>query len=261
MIRSGSTLQYNLVRSLIEKTGVGKGEGWFSPDQLHEKCEQFEDWGNDELLHAVKSHVIPPHSEEMLAKDILRFCYIYRDIRDVAASVKNKWQFEGEKLLEVLDKAIATYYGIETMHPVLMQKYENVIDNLPGAVREIAKFLNLHPGEDFVNEVAEENSLPKVQVTAQAASRNFSLKAKSSLLQIGSKLRVDDLMRKIGISESWIRYLRNAMLYQDQRTLLHPDHISKNQGSVGVWRNELTEKESSEISYRFEQWLQEAKYT
>ncbi len=260
MIRSGSTLQYNLVRGLVEKMNVGKAEGWFSPNQLNEKSKQLEDWAGSQLLHVIKSHVILPCSKELLAKDSLRICYIYRDIRDVAVSVKNKWNRTGEELLRTLEQAIATYREIKAMDLALMQRYEEVIDDLSGALKAIAKFLRLEPGDDIISNILQENSLDRAKIAAETASRSYGLRARTVLLQIGSKIRGADLMRILGISESFIQSTRNALLPYDKRTLLHPNHLSKHAGTVGLWHNELTKDETKEISERFKQWLKGTNY-
>ena len=79
-------------------------------------------------------------------------------------------------------------------------------------------------------------------------------------MRLGLRLRAQHVMRIIGIPESWRRSLRDALIFQDDRTLLHPDHISKSKGAVGVWRKELTEEEIRIISNRYENWLRETDF-
>jgi hypothetical protein len=258
MIRSGSTLQYNIARSIVEAVKLGKGEGWISPDRLEEKRSDIVVWAREKEIHIIKSHVIPRPFSELGNDGEVRFCYIYRDIRDVAVSAKNKWPSGRKELLEGLDKAVATYYEIQSLRFVLTQRYECVINDLFTMTREIADFLDLHPTDDLVHRVAEENSLEKAQTKAINTAHDLGKIMKSVLLRIGLRLRAQDFMRIIGIPISWRRSLRDALIFQDDRTLLHPDHISKNRGSVGVWRKELTEEEISIISTRYKKWLQEA---
>lgn len=258
MVRSGSTLQYNLARGIVEAMQAGKGEGWISPDRLEEKRDEMMGWARDKEIHVIKSHVIPQCARELRDTGAVSFCYIYRDIRDVAVSAKNKWNYEGEKLFEVLDKAVATYYEIQTLRSVLMQRYERIINDLPATTHEIANFLGLQPTNDLVSRVAEENSLEKAQRTAINTSHDFGKIVKSALMRIGLRLRIKDIMRVIGVPESWRRSLRDALIFQDDQTLLHPDHISKNKGAVGFWRKELAEEEIRVISIRYENWLRDA---
>ena len=257
MIRSGSTLQYNIARSIVEAMQSGKGEGWISPDRLEEKRSEMMGWACDKAIHIVKSHVIPQYFSELGDDGAVRFCYIYRDIRDVAVSAKNKWGYEGDKLLEALDKAVATYYEIQSLRFVLTQRYESVINDLSAMARGIVNFLGLNPTDELVNHVAEENSLEKAQQTAKNIAHDFGKMTKSVLMRMGRQLRAQEVLRIIGVPESWRHSLRDALIFQDDRTLLHPDHISKNKGCVGIWRKELTEEEIRILSIRYEKWLRE----
>ena len=261
MKRAGSTLQYNLVLSLINKTGAGKAERVIAAAEFDSMSEQFEEWGRDESLHVIKSHELLPHTEEMLAKGTLRVCYIYRDIRDVAGSVRNKFGREGAELMRILDEAVELYYEIAKMNNVLIQRYENVIDNLPGAAREIAEYLGIEANDDLIAEVARDNSVEKSKEAAQATSRNLYVKVKSCALRMGKALRVKNLMHKLGMSKARLARIKMSMAPVDSRTLFHAGHISKHKGSAGSWRREMTKDEIEEIGTRFKKWLQDTNYT
>ena len=56
MARSGSTLQYNICRGLVEKLDIGEGEGFFEGNQLFNFQEHFLEGGKDELFHVIKIH-------------------------------------------------------------------------------------------------------------------------------------------------------------------------------------------------------------
>lgn len=278
MIRAGSTLQYNIVRSLLEELGVGGGEGWFSPHELFEKRDQLSAFGKDECLHVIKTHKIPPIKKELTQNSHLRFCYIYRDIRDVAASAKKKWNFQGNTLMEALEKAISTYYEIKAIKPVLFQQYENVIQNLPTAVREVAEFLDLDIDEKTAQIIAQRNSLDEVRRMSRMKRPSICTRLRTCLmryvfLRVEGRFKIGSAMRKFGFSEASISLVQKSWLYrtyfslkhstvlEDPLTLLHPDHISQDAGTIGSWRKDLSEDEIKQITTQYKDWLQDLGYT
>jgi len=260
MIRSGSTLQYNIIRGLVEAEGIGCGEGWIAPDVIESYSERFEQWGHEEIYHIVKSHFLPRGAKEMVETGTCRICYIYRDIRDVAFSSKTKWGFTGERLVKVLDEAVRTYDEVSLIEPILMQKYEIVMKDIPSATREIADYLGFPANDTLIDSIAEENSLERAVESTAKTSSDFLLRIKAILLRSGSKLQLDEILRRVGMPENWVCGIRDRLLYQHPTNLLHPDHISKNKGAVGVWKYGLTADEIQIISNRFRRWLCKCDY-
>jgi len=261
MIRSGSTLQYNINRSLVELLQVGTGEGYITPDRFADLQEQLVEWAEDSSVHVIKTHDVPWGIIDMAASDAVRVCYIYRDLRDVAASVKSKWRRQGEALFATLDKAIATYWEVQAIPVVLCQKYEDIISDVPVAVRALASFLGLRPTEGIIASVAKECSLESATKTARSIRLNPFLRVKSMLLRVGRKMQAKRILCAIGIKESVLRRIRDSMYYQDKIALLHPDHISENAGAIGKWRKELSDREIDTITGRYRSWFLEAGYT
>ena len=134
---TGSTLQYNIVRSIIEKTKLGEAHGYFDNQEYILPDNLFIKWLNDKYYHVIKMHDIHPKTIEYKNNPNMKICYIYRDIRDVAASAKNIWGSEGERLYSSLDKAINIYYVLKTFPNVIFQKYEEVIFDLSKSIKEI----------------------------------------------------------------------------------------------------------------------------
>lgn len=250
MIRSGSTLQYNLVRCLVESMGLGEGEGFFVTNELSNS--KLIRWANDERYHIIKMHEIHPKVAEMAAAGSVRILYIVRDIRDVAVSAKQKFAYEDEaSLFETLDLTIAAYYKIKGLPGVLWQKYEDVVKHIPAATNAQAAFLALEPTEEIVSAVARECSLDNVIQFTGAIEKTLGFKMKS-LLYRRSRLsnRLIALLEKLG----------SAIYLHDRRTVLHPNHISENRGRSGLWKTNLTEDELGEIQKRYWAWLKESGY-
>ncbi|OAD20264.1 hypothetical protein THIOM_004044, partial [Candidatus Thiomargarita nelsonii] len=104
MLRSGSTLQYNLLKSIVESHNLGGAEGYFSSEQFQSLRKKFERWGISSEIIVIKTHDIIPYSEEMIKSGTMKICYTYRDIRDVAVSAQRKFDLDGDKLLKSLDR-------------------------------------------------------------------------------------------------------------------------------------------------------------
>jgi hypothetical protein len=185
---------------------------------------------------------------------LLKICYIYRDIRDVAESSKNKWGHKGERLVKSLDKAVNTYYEIIKLQNVFIQRYEDVFDNIPRALDEIINFLNIPVEEKVFNKIVNENSIQSVK--KQTESLKLALLKKidlfyRSLIPVRLRKALRPLYNIIGI--------KGGQVF-DKKTQFHPDHISKNVGKVGSWRFDLSNLEKKLIEERYKNWLVEREY-
>lgn len=237
MVRSGSTLQYNMIRLLVEKLGTGIGEGYFPENGLTaiDRKKRLQ-WEKEKTLHVIKTHEYYYLSSE---EDFIRRLYIYRDIRDVALSVMNKWNYKGNKLFDVLDRAIANYYESKKDKNILWQKYEYVVGNIKSALYDQAGYLDLLPDELLLDMIVDECSI-------------------DSALRKTSKMK-KGISNKIKMATKWhIRFL--ATMY-DEDTLLHPDHISKNMGRIDAWKIGLSEDEIIQITDKYSDWLLDAGYS
>lgn len=249
MMRAGSTLQYNIVRNLIEKLGLGKAHGYYDNGIYKLSESRFMEWLNDEdYYHVIKMHDIHPKAFENKNNPKLKICYIYRDIRDVAVSIKNIWGNKGEKLYSSLDRAISIYYSLEKFPNVLFQKYEEVISNLPKSVIEISQFLNININSEIIEEIIKECSIEKMEKISKNPKFIFLQKlwnfTRPLTLIIPPKFK--PFLRKITGFEGAI---------YDKKTHIHPYHISKYRGSIGVWRTSLSREEVGIISKRYKNWL------
>jgi len=79
----------------------------------------------------------------------VKICYIYRDLRDVAASLKKKEKVNGKALITSLDAAIAVYNKIKDIPNVLIQ-YENIVIDIAQAIKEVVLFLGLKASKSTI---------------------------------------------------------------------------------------------------------------
>jgi len=235
MIRSGSTLQYNMARLLVTGTQRGRGHGFFSRRKLH-RLNRIGRWSTSRSHHVIKMHDLL--DSEDINRYQPRFLYIYRDIRDVAASLKLKYNRTGEDLLRSTDRAMDIYDQIRVMPNVLWQQYEKIMSDLASAIDQIATFLEIEISDEIRLSIAQECSLDN----QQQIMRNLE----KGLLHRMKKL--------------FIRKIRQGHFY-DSKTLLHDNHISKNLGTPGSWRHELDLAESELLQSKYKDWLQEHGYS
>gem|GEM_PF-515223 len=159
-------------------------------------------------------------------------CYIYRDIRDVAASLKKKEKVNGKALITSLDAAIEVYHKIKDIPNVFIQRYENIVIDIAQAIREVVLFLGLKASESTIEWVNKECSVET---------------AKKIILSLA-----------VGSQNTQVNASRKPLY--DSKTLLHHNHISKNSGAIGVWRVDLEQEEINWITERYKSWLVEVKY-
>ena len=257
MFRAGSTLQYNLVCSLVEKMGVGERKGYLSYEQLSERKEEIAQWSESPSLIAFKSHAILPNATELVEANWMRICYIYRDIRDVAVSMKRTFKVEGDRLWKLLDKSTAAYFKLKEIDGVIWQKYEEAIADLPVTVKTLALGLDLNPSESLVAEIAAEWSLENARKAI--AKLESGIKENN---QLDNLLRAEEPVANNKESEqpSSKGELEWQSNIYDPNTQLHIGHISNSGGAVGLWQSSLSAAEIDIATERYSAWLADAGY-
>lgn len=261
MPRSGSTLQYNMAKSLVEGKGLGEAEGYFDSEQFPRLQTKFEEWENDSIIHVIKTHGIVPYSKELArVRLICIFIYIYRDIRDVAVSLRRKLNLEGEALFRSLDNAISVYYQLKRHDNVLFQRYEDVMRDHSNAVRELAEILRVTMKEEEIAVIVKKCSLENMRKLILQDSRDRFQVLKSGVLSMGRKLKARKILRVMGVPEDALSNIKDFLISYDKVTLMHHDHISSSSGASGVWRTALSKEELKVIMERYNHWLDEAGY-
>lgn len=238
MIRSGSTLQYNMIRELVEKHRLGKGQGFYTKNNINTSKNLVQKWKDDQLFHVIKMHDLYDIDLYKKAGESMRIIYIYRDIRDVAVSVKRKFGHTDNTLIDVLDEAVAVSYELNKYDNVLTQRYEDVISNISYALNEQTNFLKISANKVILDEIKNNCSLENMILKTRNIQKDWKVVFKKQIMKIG---------------------FRKNHIY-DNKTLLHPDHVSENRGAVGLWRKALTGYEISILTDRYNQWLNEHNY-
>ncbi len=237
MLRSGSTWQYNIVLSLLEKRGLAVAGGFVAGE---EKLSAFMDDGQARVL---KMHAAFQAARDALAAGHARGIYSHRDLRDVAASLMMR---NRKRLSWVLDNgylvaAWNAYQAYSVSPNVLVQDYRVIVREPGKAIRQIASFLDLEPDEGEINRLQGEFGL-------ESQKRKIRNMAGSSMR--GKALR--KLRRSVGgllhrtIGKDRTRKLtplfgRLGVEHVDRKSLLHSEHI--NSGAIGSYKSVLTNAE------------------
>lgn len=251
MIRSGSTLQFNMARELIEAAKCGVAHGFISEDELSGTGRQLLEWAADRRFHVVKSHSIEPVAT--LSSGQVYLLYTFRDLRDVALSAKRKWGLSGDQLMASLTKAVgAQTHLAESRHRVLEQRYEHITNDPAAAVEEIARFLAIPVTPERAQRIARTLAEAPNNVEASATQRLRYTLAKT--LRRNRDSSVARLLRRTPL-RSWIRrFIISGSVY-DPKTLLHPDHVSSDDNAA------LTVAERERINATFRTWLRKYGYS
>lgn len=243
MVRSGSTWQYNIVKSLLEKREIARPYGnGFIPNESTLN-EMIKENGN----YFVKIHTAYGPDIEEINKGKARAIYIHRDLRDVAASFmvrhnRNlKWVIDNDLLL----KASRNYKRWTSVSDVLIQQYEKVMSDMPAAIAEIAAFLKVEflPGE--LEELSEKFSMEKQKKVIQ------NIPGSSGTAKFIRKLRrrIGNVLHTAIGKEKTLKIARyfgkTGIGGVDADTLLLSEHI--NTGEVGSYKKVMGKREKQKL--------------
>lgn len=227
MIRSGSTLQYQLASSIIEHAGLGRRVKYV-PEANFDAVLR-DNPGNAELK-VFKAHICTSSMADLCHCGSAVVLYCYRDIRDVAVSALRKFNMSFESLVEAqwLDQAISDFNAWTMMPRVLVSRYEAMVGNIGEEASRISGFLGTEISSGEVLEIAAQYSVPAQQ------ERIKSLRQRHP-----GTIAVDDIVF-------------------DDKELLHHNHIHK--GEIGAWRSELSPAQQHFLTDRYKSWLVSAGY-
>ncbi len=222
LMRSGSTLQYQITEALVEKLGVGTGYGWLPSIENQEDFWQRATESDRDNYYIVKIHGFGRQFATLIAQDKARAIYVYRDLRDVVTSFMS-WRnssFEGVIRAQWIEKVLRDSQNWESLDHIHIAQYEVMMADIQAEVAAIAEHLGLHATPELIQEVADQCSIKKQR-------------QKMALLA-NDQQRIDD------------------------RQILHQNHIKS--GKSKRWREELTPSQIALIEAKGGNWMQEHGY-
>lgn len=177
MMRSGSTLQYQLVGSILAATGKGKAIG----EARQTSCKAVLQANPDIPNIAVKVHKISylKGVKQAIAQGEAKGVYIYRDIRDVVVSLMNFRKADFEQIVfrgGEFKQCLNNYYAWTSLDQMLVSQYETMSKNITAEVLTIAEHLDINLSTELAEAIAIQHTLEKqkqkIQQRAAAGSIN-----------------------------------------------------------------------------------------
>jgi hypothetical protein len=229
MMRSGSTVQFQIAARLVEDAGLGKRVEWVSPEDfavLRDKYATYREW------KVFKTHICTKQmAEEFLRHNALGL-YIFRDLRDVIVSILKKTNTPFDKIFveNYLNTCLNQYLKWTNLPGVMISKYEDLIADLPGEVKKIARLLKIYLSPGNCELIASDYTLEKQKERIE--KYNYDLKGQN------------------------LTYKGQSF---NPHTLLHVDHI--NSGSIDQWKQFLSMEQIKFIEIRAGKWLKSHGYT
>ena len=232
MVRSGSTLQYNLALGVLRsQEGVIELGFVDSGSELESKLTSS--------LNSSKT-IVKAHTYYNVSKDCnldVRRLYIYRDIRDVAASLVKKLDLNNQELYMALDDAIDQYNIFREERGILFQKYEELFSDMDRGVRELSNYLGIELSDKDIETIVLDNSIDNVENNMTTIKKSFINRMKIKLHDFGFK---------------------RFQVYNDN--LIHHNHISSTKGASGTWNGILSKETILEVEKRYFSYLRENEY-
>ena len=223
MRRGGSTLQSQLVSAIlggarVQATNPEAVRLVLTQDPAHESPPQV-----------LKCHEFVPGIEDEVASGRVRVVYVYRDVRDVVASICRKYRQPAFSFVAGGAQAILLenrqWMAVPGIH---VARYESMVADLPAEIARLARFLGVPTDESTAARVADDFSMER------------------------QKDRIERAFQSPG---SIVGQGANAY---DRESLLHRDHIQS--GEPGSYRNVLRRHEAAALEWVCGDWLREHGY-
>lgn len=214
MPRSASTLQYQIAKELIKRNELGCDFGWVNPKEhgtLKAQCNHPSD------LCLLKSHSITDFIHEKMSRHNAIALYSHRCILDVVSSLKHKnnTTYTNERLRNLVLSIKKTHEQWLQWDNVIVQKYEDLVDQLEECANEIAVAMKIDIDCSHMKEIVDALRIEKQTAYIE-------------------KLHGADNLVKVDQHNEY-----------DPESLLHLNHISG--GLVGRYVENLTHSEIETI--------------
>jgi hypothetical protein len=221
MRRGGSTLQAQLVSALPGRTAEPT-----SREALRGLLGQERADGRREVL---KCHEFLPEAAERARSGEVRVVYVYRDLRDVVASICRKYSlpafsYVGGGVQAILEEDRQW----RSVPGVYVARYEDMVEDLPAEVRRLAEYLGVPIDRGEAARVADQFSVDRQKTRIASA-----FDSGETIVGQGSDAH-------------------------DRLSLLHRNHIQS--GTHGAYRKVFRRHEIAALEWVCRDWLRANDY-
>jgi hypothetical protein len=157
-------------------------------------------------------------------------------VKDAYLSAKEKWGFGLNEIPEFVEDYESSLDYVKRDNSILIQKYEDFFSDERSAAKQIASHLGISFTEDSTKGFEHKKN-------ASTRYKWLVTRGIKWLVKIRKKFPVGDLPLEKRVFRRMARGSLNAMIDPDSQ--MHPDHISKRQGAVGGWVEELSDEEKA----------------
>jgi len=270
MPRSGSLLQYNIARVMLETR----------QDQQHQVVETHVLWDlpkdklprMEDAVMADDWYLAHAHEMRYLSGCFQRFSalraiqlarqgrllvgHTYRDLRDVAASLKSYYGPQRQDTLGDLRPAVTYHQWLSRFRSeswVLFQRYEETIQDLPAAAHAIAELLGVKD-EHAVRNAAQECSMDEVLARqSQLQQRAYGTGTVTGL--VGEHPDEFDGLSAVMAAEQFTAPDQHQMGLRDLHSRMFLHHVSPRRGRPESWSEVLSEEEVAMIEREYAAYL------
>lgn len=226
MLRSGSTLQYNIARMVLEARYDLKRVGFMGDFAKPKTRDRLENLRDQDRWSIIKTHESPLPRD--FYTDRVRVLFSYRDVRDIAASIRKKWDHSFEEILSEIDAMIQIHAAFADIPSILVQPYDLLYRDIPTAICQIASYIGVDVNDSEVCGITDMLSVDSVCNKIEQRSKNQFIHLLGKVI---GRFRID------------------------RRTQMHENHISVSKGRSGDWINRFTAEEIAVIECRYADWL------
>jgi Sulfotransferase domain len=235
MYRACSTWQYEVVAHLLEHHRGGRRLGYLMPQEYIRAPSRADADGGPTRVPGEGWRVFKSHDgHRCFARAIARrravAIYAYRDVRDVVFSLMHKRRLAFEELLRqgMIHQVLANDQFWTRQPGVLIQRYDAILADPIGAVRELAHHLGIEPSDGEAERIADEYSLA------------------------ANKARTEALRRRLEQAGTDLDEAANSLIC-DPATLLHWNHVRD--GRSGSWFVEASPRQKVILRRMCGRWL------
>jgi FkbM family methyltransferase len=160
--RSGSTLQYNILASLVEESGTGKRISHFKQDEFAAVKEKHQNYSG---FKVIKSHILSDELKNEIISGHAKVFHSFRDIRDVIVSYINKGWIDGS--MSSITRSVGEYlkdYDTWVQIPqIYSRKYEEFAFNMKYEIGYYAQVLDLTISEKIIEDISKNLNLEQLK--------------------------------------------------------------------------------------------------